>query len=209
MTEHHACSDAAFISSVEGFEAFPHFVRLLARGTPVQVDELSALAGRPEEEVDRLLRSQHGTEWDEEGRLVGFGLTLRPTRHRYTVAGRSLYTWCATDTLLFTVIIGEPAEAESTCPATGQAIRLELRPDAVVSVEPADTVVTQRHRGELVDNLRAEVCDHGHFFASPAAASDWAAEHTDGEVLALAEVFERCRQACQELGWLAPEAASR
>jgi alkylmercury lyase len=209
MTEYHACSDAIFISSVEGFEAFPHLVRLLARGTPVGINELAALAHRPEDEVDRLLRSQPGTDWDEEGRLVGFGLTLRPTQHRYTVSGPTLYTWCATDTLLFTVIIGKPAVAESTCPATGQAIRLELRPDAVVSVEPHDAVVTQRHRGELVADLRAEVCDQGHFFASPAAATAWATEHPEGQVLPVAEAFEHCRQACRELGWLAPEPTPR
>jgi alkylmercury lyase len=208
MTEHHACSDAAFISSVEGFGAFPHLVRLLARGTPVGIDELAALAGRPEDEVDRLVRSQPGTDWDEQGRLVGFGLTLRPTQHRYIVGGRTLYTWCATDTLLFTQIIGEPASAESTCPSTGIPISLDLRKRAVVSVEPADAVVTQRHRGELVADLRAEVCDHGHFFASPAAASDWATEHPEGQVLPVAEAFEQCRQTCQELGWLAPGAAA-
>src|SRR6185437_16147936 len=182
MNEHHACSDATFISSVEGSEAFPHLVRLLVKGAPVGIDELAAIAGRPEDEVDRLLRSQPGTDWDEQGRLVGFGLTLRPTRHRYIVGGHTLYTWCATDALLFTQIIGEPAVAESTCPASDLPVRLELRQDAVVSVEPAEAVVTQRHRGEVVADLRAEVCDHGHFFASQAAASDWAAEHPDGQV---------------------------
>jgi alkylmercury lyase len=208
MTEHHA-RDATFISSVEGFEAFPHLVRLLARGTPVNIEELAALAGRPKDDVDWLVRSQPGTDWDDHGRLVGFGLTLRPTQHRYMIAGRTLYAWCATDTLLFTQIIGEPAVAESTCPATGLPVRLELRQGAVVSVQPADAVVTQRHGGELVADLRAEVCDHGHFFASPAAASDWATEYPEGQVLAVAEAFERCRQACLELGWLAPEVTAR
>ena len=75
MTAFHACSDAAFISSVEGFEALPHVVRLLARGTPVGVEELADSAGVPEDKVVRLLRSQAGTEWDDDGRLVGFGLT--------------------------------------------------------------------------------------------------------------------------------------
>jgi alkylmercury lyase len=133
--------------------------------------------------------------------LVGFGLSLRPTEHRYTVAGRTLYTWCATDTLLFTVILGQPALAESICPATGQPIRLELRPDTVVSVEPPEAVVTQRHRGELVGDLRTDVCDHGHFFASPAAAATWSAEHPEGQVLGVPEAFDHSRAACEELGW--------
>src|SRR5579863_9335217 len=108
MTESRACSDTQFISSVEGIEAFPHIVRLLARGTPLGMEQLAALAGRPEGEVDRDLRSPPGTAWDEHGRLVGFGLTLRPTRDRYTVDGHTFYTWRATDTLLCTLIIGQP-----------------------------------------------------------------------------------------------------
>ncbi|WP_455153162.1 organomercurial lyase [Cupriavidus basilensis] len=31
--------------------------------------------------------------------LVGYGLTLRETRHAFEVDGRRLYTWCAFDTL--------------------------------------------------------------------------------------------------------------
>jgi alkylmercury lyase len=209
MTESHACSDANFISSVEGIEAFPHLVRLLAGGRPIAMDELATLAGRPEDEVDRLLRSQPGTDWDESGRLVGFGLTLRPTQHRYTVNGHTFYTWCATDTLFFTLIIGQPAVAESTCPLTGQPIRLELRPDAIISLDPAGAVVSKLHRGEPVADLRAEVCDHGHFFASPGAASTWAAEHPEGQVLTVAEAFENCRQRCQELGWPTSKLAPR
>lgn len=203
MTEYHACSDAAFISSVDGFEVLPHLVRLLARGTPVCVEELAATAGVPENQVARLLRSQAGTEWDDRGRLVGFGLTPRSTQYQYTVAGVTLYTWCASDTLLFTPILGTPAVAESTCPVTGRPIRLELAPDAVVAVDPPEAVVTQRHRNDLIADLRAEVCDHGHFFASPEAAQTWATEHPEGRVLPVAEAFDNCRRACEELGWTA------
>lgn len=209
MTQYHACSDAAFISSVEGFEVLPHLVRLLARGVPVSVEELAASAGVPEDQVVRLLRSQAGTEWDDQGRLVGFGLTPRPTQHRYTFGGLTLYTWCASDTLLFTPILGTSAVAESTCPATGLSIRLELAPDAVISVDPPETVVTQRHRSDLIADLRADVCDHGHFFASPQAATGWVAEHPEGRVLPVAEAFDKCRRACEELGWTAPGVTAR
>jgi hypothetical protein len=32
MSDHHACSDAAFLSSLDGFELIPHIVRALAQG---------------------------------------------------------------------------------------------------------------------------------------------------------------------------------
>lgn len=207
MSEHAGCSDAAFISSVEGFESFPHLVRLIARGRPVELTEIAGIAQRPDAEVEQALRAQPGTDWDDEGRLVGFGLTLVPTEHRYIVGGRTLYTWCATDTLLFTLILGVAAVAESTCPATGQPIRVELCPDAVISLEPRDAVISERHLGAEVADLRSEVCEEGHFYASRAAAQSWAGEHPEGEVLSVTDAFDRCRQACEELDWLNIEGA--
>ena len=202
MTEPHACSNAEFISSFEGSPAIPPLLRLIARGRPVDLAELAAKSGQPASDLERILRAQPGTEWDDEGRLVGFGLSLRPTAHRYLVGGHTLYTWCATDTLFFTVILGIDAVAESTCPATGQPIRLEVTPDAVASVSPVGAVVSQRHRGSLVANLRADVCDHGHFFASEAAANAWVEAHPGGEILSVTEAFDQCRSACEDLGWL-------
>ncbi|MGH9122421.1 MAG: organomercurial lyase, partial [Acidimicrobiales bacterium] len=191
MTERASCSDAAFISSVEGFDAFPHIVRLIARGQPVDIDELASLVRRSPAEVERSLRAQSGTEWDADGHLVGFGLSLGPTEHRFTVAGRTLHTWCATDTLLFTIILGAATVAESMCPTTDQPIRVDLSPDAPVSVAPPEAVVSQRHGRELAGGLRTEVCDHGHFYASAAAAGSWAAAHPEGEVLSVADAFDR------------------
>lgn len=208
MTEHHACSDAAFLASLEGYELIPHLVRALAQGRPVEAQEVAESANLPVDGVERLLRSQPGTEWDEAGRLVGFGLTSHPTAHRFDVDAETLYTWCATDTLLFTVILEKPSVIESTCPATGQAIRIELEPHGVVSATPEGAVVSQRHHGELLSDVRFQVCDHGHFFASPAAATTWAAEHPEGDVLSVAAAFDHCREACEELGWL-PQSSSR
>jgi alkylmercury lyase len=208
MNEHHVCSDAAFLSSLDGFELIPHIVRALAQGPPVPIEEIAVAAGLPSADVERLLRSQPGTEWDDEARLVGFGLTPTPTEHRFTVAGKTLYTWCATDTLFFTAILGRATLVESTCPASGEIVKIELNPDAVVSVTPKETVVSQLLHGELLADVRAQVCDHGHFFASPAAASTWTVEHPDGEVLSVTDAFEHGRLACTELGWI-PEVTKR
>lgn len=207
MNDHHVCSDAAFLSSLEGFELVPNIVRALAHGRPVATEEIAASAHLPNADVDRLLRSQSGTEWDEDGRLVGFGLTPRPTEHRFIVGDKTLYTWCATDTLFFTVILGASTIVESTCPSTGELIRIELTPDAIVSVTPKEAVVSQRHHDELLPDIRSDICDHGHFFSSPIAAKTWAAEHPEGEVLSVADAFDHGRAACAELGWLGQSAS--
>jgi hypothetical protein len=131
----------------------------------------------------------------------GLALTLRPTPHRFTVDGRTLYAWCATDTLVFPVILGKPGVVESTCPQTGQPIRIELTPDAVERLDPPAAVMSAlRPIGKLAD-MRAATCNHGHFFSSAAASANWVRQHPDGYVYPVEEAFRLDRGVITRLGW--------
>ncbi|WP_179295687.1 alkylmercury lyase MerB [Mycobacterium avium] len=178
-------------------------VRLVAEGRPVELERLAAEAGAPVEEIKSWLRAQPGTDWDDAGALLGFGLTQRPTRHRYIIDGQVLFTFCAADTLIFTPILGRPASVESSCPTTGQPIRVELTPEAVASVDPPTTVVSQVNLRCGAIDIRGSSCDHGHFFSSEDAAQDWRRAHPDGEVRLVREFFNIALDICRELGWAA------
>lgn len=204
MSDDCTCTDAAFIARFEGLEILPHAVRLLSKGRPVSIADLADAVGETTAKVEARLRSQPGTDWDEEGRLVGFGLTLRPTPHRFVVDDQTLYTWCASDTLFFPVVLGRPASVDSTCPATGQPVHIEMSPAGVTLVDPPETVVSQVQRQERVDDIRAVVCDHGHFFVSSEAARSWLHRHPDGLIPPVAEAYAKSRQSCETLGWVAP-----
>jgi alkylmercury lyase len=138
----------------------------LAGGEPVDVERIAARARVPEAQALDFLRSSPA-EWDERGRLVGFGLTLRETRHRFTTQGRTLYTWCAPDALAFPVLIGAPGLVESMCFATGTPVAVELAADGVRSVEPASAVVSIVPRAVAVGELRERLC-HGQHSSPPA-----------------------------------------
>jgi alkylmercury lyase len=178
-------------------------IRLVAEGQPVALQRLAAEAGVPVDEIESWLRAQPGTDWDERGRLLGFGLTQRPTRHRYVVDGRVLYTFCAADTLIFTPILGRPARVESSCPTTSQTIRIELTPGAVTLVDPATSVVSALNLCCGVSDIRGSLCDHGHFFASNSAAQPWRRAHPDGDVRPVGEFFDIALGVCRDLGWAA------
>jgi alkylmercury lyase len=178
-------------------------VQLVAEGKPVALQRLAAASGVPVEEIESWLRAQPGTDWHESGRLLGFGLTQRRTRHRYIVDGRVLFTFCAADALIFTPILGRPASVESSCPTTGQPIRVELTPEAVTLVDPSTTVVSQVGLGCRGGDIRGSFCDHGHFFASENAAQEWRHAHPDGDVRPVREFFAIALDVCRELGWTA------
>lgn len=189
------------VKQMEGFGLFPPLVNLLAEGQPVAIDRLAAAASWSVGDVEAVLHRHPSVEWDEEGRLVGFGMTLRPTPHRFTFDGRTVFGWCASDALMFSVLLDRPGIVESTCPASGRPIRVDVTPRAVLRVEPAGAVVSEVRPSERVRDVRAEICAVGHFFSSREVAAGWLAQYPQGLLNSVAEDFEIHRQMALELGW--------
>jgi alkylmercury lyase len=184
-----------------------HLTRLLATSDePVTVEQAAAVGGWTAEQVAGELARHPGVDWAEDGRIAGFGMTLRPTPHRFTgVDGQAGYGFCASDALSYPVILGQPGVIESTCPISGRPIRVEVTPDEVVSVDPTETVVSRLRPEAAVTDVRAEICALGNFFASAAAAADWQAQYPDITLVPIRQDFEVTRLAAVELGWAATQ----
>jgi alkylmercury lyase len=201
MSSDYVEQSTALIGRVEGRDLIPHAVRLLADGEPVAIERLAAAGGWSVDDVEAALSAQTSAERDDQGRLVGLALTLRPTAHRVTIGGRTLFAWCASDTLMIPVILGRRALVQSTCPQTGTAIRVEVAPGGVERIEPPGAVVTAVRPAGQVTDVRSTTCDHGHFFSSIAATAAWADTHPDGHIHPVEEAFELDRQVIEQLGW--------
>lgn len=167
---------------------FRTITQLLLRARPVTVAEIAAATGRPEAEVSEALDSLAPIERDAEGRVLGLGLTLVPTPHRFRVEGRDLYTWCALDTLTFPSLLGVRAEVESPCQTTGTPVRITVTPDGISSVDPASAAVSVVPI-DRAPNIRSAFCDHVHFFRSKEDAGAWLEQHPGGLVVTVAEGF--------------------
>ena len=187
-------------------ELVPPAVALLARGEPVEVADLAEAVGWPVEKTNAVLAGVPRVDWDDSGRLAGLGLTLQPTGNRFVIDGRTLFTWCATDTLLFPLILGRAAQVSATCPVTRQPITLTVAPEGVSRLTPATAVVSRARTSAPVADFRTEVCDQGHFFGFAGAAGSWQADHPGVEVQPVAEAFEAARQWHANGGWASGEA---
>lgn len=161
-------------------------LQLLARGEPVTEDELAAATRRPAAEVRAALAALPDTEYDDADRIVGSGITFRPTPHRFEVNGRQLYTWCALDNLIFPAILDRPARVTSPCRATGAPIHLEISPAGITAVDPEETVVSLVMPSDGC-SIRTGFCDHVHFFASFNVAGPWLIEHPDAAARPVAD----------------------
>ncbi len=158
---------------------FDQLVQLLVQGQPVAPELLASRLHRNLDEVRSILQAHPEMEYDEQGNLVGSGLTLVPTAHQLQVEQRTLFAWCAFDTLTNPVELHLSAQVTSRCPVTGSSIHLTVTPEQVLGLEPAESQVSLvvDVAGGCRHNVREDVCNYGHFFASREAAFRWQAAH--------------------------------
>ncbi|MEX0788966.1 MAG: alkylmercury lyase MerB [Anaerolineales bacterium] len=175
-------SRLALVTELERFTLFRQTVILLAEGSPAPVGRIAAGLGRSPGEVSDALRRQADVEWDEAGNVVGFGLTLRPTRHRVLFSGRSMYSWCALDALILPSLIGHRVEVQSACAATGAPVRAVVAQDGVEQLDPPEAVVSVALCGPG-EGVRHSFCEDTNFFATPDVANAWQGQHPGSVVL--------------------------
>lgn len=172
-------------------------LRELARGQPVSVAQLAHALAVPLEGAAAILQDSPLSRFvyaREAGRVEGFwGLATSPTHHRFTINGRTLWTWCAEDSLFLPELLGETAEIESRDPESGELIRLTVSPERVEAVQPSDVVLSmvRADTADLTSATRiiATACHFIFFFASRGSAEHWVAAHPQTMLLSLDDAF--------------------
>jgi len=163
-------------------------IRQLAVGQPVSAARLATNITMDKPAVDTVLQQMSDIDYDDAGNVVGFGLSLIPTTHQFTINGQTLYTWCALDTFLYTALLGQPSEVVSHCPVTARPITLAMTPEGVTKLSPASSVISLViPDGSVADCRRSTFCNYGYFFASAEAGATWLGGHPNGIILPIAE----------------------
>lgn len=163
-------------------DVFVTILRELAAGRPVSPESLAKTLDLSSERVNAVLNAEPGIDYDDEGSVVGYGLTLRETPHVFEVEGRRLHTWCALDTLIFPALIGKNAHVFSRCAHTGKEVSLMVTPEGLLDVNRTAAMVSLLRPDPSV-GIRDSFCCHVHFFASPSAASSWASMYPGVEAV--------------------------
>ncbi|WP_293041201.1 organomercurial lyase MerB [Paraburkholderia sp.] len=171
----------------EGFaQIFVALLRELAKGKAVSRHALGTALGWPDASVAAMLDAMPDIEYDEQGDIAGYGITLRETPHAFEVDGHPLYVWCALDALMFPAMIGKSARVASNCPATGARIALTVTPGRVTSIEPPNAVISLR-RPHPTASIRQAFCCCVHFFSSASVGEKWVAQLGEAEVIMTVE----------------------
>ena len=172
--------------------------RELAKGRAVDADQFARALGTTRAAARALLERDAIKRFvypDAKGRVLGFGgLAAAPMHHRFEVEGRTLWTWCAWDSLFIPEILGRSARVTSPDPENRALVRLTVTPDRIESVEPADAVISFT-RLDAADvrtsaaKIMASFCHYIFFFASRASGERWAAQHPGTFVSTLDDAF--------------------
>lgn len=186
-----------FALSLEERQAALLLLRELARGEAIASPDLARVLGVPAREAEALLKETHlapMVSWDELHRVAGFwGLSTIRTRHRLQIRGRTLWSWCAQDSLFLPELVGETVDIESRNPESSEPIRLRVSPDRIESVEPASVVVSMVSPDTIdmrsATQIVATACHFIFFFASHELGERWVARHPGMTVLSIDEAF--------------------
>ena len=176
--------------------------RELAKGSPVSATQLAAALDVTVASAEDLLGRDSIRSFvypDEEGQVLGFGgLSTAPMSHKLDLDGRTLWTWCAWDSLFIPEILGEQAQVESRDPQTGGTIRLTVTPEGVRSQEPETTVVSfvapDAEQFKSADNVMASFCHFVFFFESRESGEAWATKHEGTFLLTLEEAADLAKR---------------
>ncbi len=139
----------------------------VSRGKFLTKAELGAELQLDQDELERLLTQLPDTEFDQQGNILGWGVTLVPTSHLFQMRGT-------------------PAHVQSTCPVTGHPIKFVVTPEGnVQDLHPAGSVLSLIIPAERRDCVRATFCQYSLFFESEQAASIWLTAHPEAVVLSI------------------------
>ena len=129
---------------------------------------------------------------DQSGNVVGWGLTLIPTLHRFQVNGHTFYTWCALDALTYPALLQVVASVESSCPVSGAPVTLSVTPTGVHDLTPASAIVSVviPEQGSSCNCDRGSFCSQSLFFRSRRDALLWQASSPSARLLSVADAYQ-------------------
>ncbi len=167
-------------------------LQLLANGNPVSRQQLAESLSVSIDVVNETLGRWWGVYYDEQHQITGYwGLSVKPTQHHVRINGRTLYAWCAWDTLFLPGLLNATVTIESRCAQTDNRIQLTLGPEGLQEVQPAGAVMSflVPDLYAVKDNIVAHFCHFVYFFESMDAGLAWTAHTPDTFLLSMEDAW--------------------
>lgn len=181
------------LTQEQGLLALAIYRGIADRGV-VTTGELSSLTKKPAAEIDAYLNEVPGVFRDDDGNIVGFwGLTAAPvSNHQLIRKDKTLYAWCAWDTLFLPALLGNTFTVRSLCAQTDKPIELLVSPTEILKASETDIYLSMLLPDEtaFTQDIVGSFCHHIYFFKNKSAALAWAAQKEHIHLISLEDAFE-------------------
>lgn len=172
--------------------------RELAKGEPLTTERLASALGVSRERAGEALARDpiRAFVYADKGHILGFGgLAVAPMPHELRVKGRTLWTWCAWDSLFIPAVLGDTADVSSSDPDTRELVRLTVSPTGIERVDPTDAVVSflipdANDFHQSANNVMRQFCHFVFFFTSRESGERWLGRHEGTFLYSLDDAFE-------------------
>ncbi len=171
--------------------------RELAKGERLTTERLASTLGVSREKAGEALARDPVRAFvhADKGQILGFGgLAVAPMHHEFRVKGRTLWTWCAWDSLFIPAVLGHTADVSSPDPETRERVRLTVSPTGIERVDPNDAVVSflrpDANDFQSAKNVIGQFCHFVFFFTSRASGERWRSRHEGTFLYSLDDAFE-------------------
>jgi alkylmercury lyase len=165
---------------------------LLAKGKPVSTDLIAEATRVPMAVINQLLDSWYGVRRDLAGRVTGYwGLTITPTKHQLKIGDRTLFTWCAWDTLFLPQVLDAAVVVESECPVSGNPVCLEINSSGYREQAGAPIFISfvLPDQAEVEADVINSFCCHVNFLLGYVAADRWISRNPGAFLLTIKEAW--------------------
>lgn len=160
----------------------------LLNGKPLPKERYYKLLNVTKEKADSILELLG--ELDENDDITAFsGLSITPTKHKFIVKNKTLYTWCALDTILFTKRLDVSSHVISYDPIDKTVIELKIEGGRLRWSNSHSIYVSWVENIDTC-NIKGSFCDHVFFFSGKKSANQWLDSNPDGNVISIDEFFE-------------------
>lgn len=159
----------------------------LIKGFPLSKYDYYKIAQLSNEKAGAILEKMG--EVDAEGNILAFaGLSIVPTNHKFEVNGKTLYTWCVVDAILFADWLDVCAHIISSDPVDHSSIELEIDGSRLLWTKPYPLFISWVETIDTCD-IRGSLCNHVSFFASEVTANQWLKNNDGGKILSIDDFF--------------------
>jgi alkylmercury lyase len=179
--------DGAFPVGRDARSLLRAITRLLARGAPVPAHDLARALDWSPARVEAALAALPSCERDDNGDVIGAGLSLSRGPHLLEIGRRRFFAARTMDVLVLAGLIDRDFVVSCSCTATGARIRIGA--NALGLGEGAPCGVVAFVPGPLQASLRGAPAD-ARLFRSKGDAEPWVSVGPRGTLLSLKSVLQ-------------------